>query len=269
MTHQQTYLTHSINPLAIDWGWLVLPWYWLIYFLGFIWILWSAHYIRKKEKLDLTGKDLGHYLQWGWISLFIGSRLFYILFYNLSFFLENPSYIPKIWLGGMSFHGALAGVTLSLFLVARNKGQNFFLIGDLIATVVPFVLIFGRIANFINGELVGRISHVSWAVVFPRFGASPRHPSQLYEAASEGLLTFIILFALRKKIKTHQGLISSLFLILYGLFRFLAEFYRMPDPQIGFLSFGLTMGQYFCLLMIVSGVLLLYVRSKYWSSSRV
>lgn len=152
MTHQQTYFTHSINPLAIDWGWLVLPWYWLIYFLGFIWILWSSHYIRRKEKLDLTGKDLGHYLQWGWISLFIGSRLFYILFYNLSFFIENPGYIPKIWLGGMSFHGALAGVTLSLFLVARNKRQNFFLIGDLIATVVPFVLIFGRIANFINGD---------------------------------------------------------------------------------------------------------------------
>ncbi|TNE95756.1 MAG: prolipoprotein diacylglyceryl transferase [Deltaproteobacteria bacterium] len=262
------YLTHSINPLAIDWGWLVLPWYWLMYFLGFLWILWSTHHLRKKCEIDLSAKDLSHYLQWGWISMFLGARVVYILFYNLDFFIKNPSYIPKIWLGGMSFHGALLGVAISIFIVAKKKAQNFYLFADPLAVAAPFVLIFGRIANFINGELVGRITDVPWAVVFPRFGTSPRHPSQIYEALTEGLLTFIILWAFKKKMKTHPGLLSSLFLILYGAFRFLVEFYRQPDPQLGTIIAGLSMGQLMCLVMVMIGSFLMFLAKGSWITNQ-
>lgn len=262
------YLTHNINPLAIDSGWLVLPWYWLIYFLGFLWILWSTHYLREKLEVDLNAKDLSHYLQWGWLSMFLGARVVYILFYNLDFFLENPSYVPKIWLGGMSFHGALLGVVVSIWIVAKRKGQSFYLFSDLLAVVTPFVLIFGRIANFINGELVGRVTDVSWAIIFPRFGTSPRHPSQLYEAFTEGLLTFIVLWLLRNKVKSHPGLTSSLFLILYGGFRFLVEYFRLPDPQLGTIVLGLSMGQLMCLSMILIGNILLFLASKQWLTPR-
>ncbi len=262
------YLTHSINPLAIDWGWLVLPWYWLMYFLGFLWILWSTHHLRKKLETPLSIKDLSHYLQWGWISMFIGARLVYIVFYNWAFFMENPSFIPKIWLGGMSFHGALLGVVASVFIVARSKKQSFFLFSDLLAVATPFVLIFGRIANFINGELVGRVTDVSWAVIFPRFGTMPRHPSQIYEALTEGLLTFLILWALKSRTKTQPGLTSSLFLILYGCFRFLVEFYRQPDPQLGAIVAGLSMGQLMCLVMVLLGSVLLFLASKSWPTAR-
>lgn len=194
--------------------------------------------------------------------MYLGSRLIYILFYNLDFFINNPSYIPKIWLGGMSFHGALLGVVLSILIVSKRKGHSFFLFADLLAVVTPFVLIFGRIANFINGELVGRVTTVPWAVIFPRFGQSPRHPSQIYEALTEGLLTFIILWVLKSKMKTNPGLLSSLFLILYGGFRFLMEYFRMPDPQLGFILPGLSMGQILCLVMIISGSALLYFSRK-------
>jgi phosphatidylglycerol:prolipoprotein diacylglycerol transferase len=260
------HLIHSINPLAIDWGWLVLPWYWLIYFLGFLWILWSTHYLRRTLEIKLSPKDLSHYLQWGWISMFLGARVVYILFYNLEFFIQNPSYIPKIWLGGMSFHGALLGVVASILVVAKVKKHSFFLFSDLLAVATPFVLIFGRIANFINGELVGRVTDVPWAIVFPRFGTSPRHPSQLYEALTEGLITFIILWAIRKRVKINAGLTSSLFLILYGGFRFIVEYFRLPDPQLGTIVLGLSMGQLMCLLMILIGNVLLYLASRRWVS---
>ena len=260
--------THSINPLAIDWGWLVLPWYWLIYFFGFLWILWSTHYLRRTLKIKLSPKDLSDYLQWGWISMFLGARIVYILFYNLDFFLHNPSFIPKIWLGGMSFHGALLGVVTSILLVAKVKKHNFFLFSDILAVTVPFVLIFGRIANFINGELVGRVTDVPWAIIFPRFGTSPRHPSQLYEALTEGLITFIILWTIRGRVKLNPGLTSSLFLILYGGFRFIVEYFRLPDPQLGIIVFGLSMGQLMCLLMILIGNILLFSASKNWLNTR-
>ena len=189
--------------------------------------------------------------------MILGARVFYILAYNFQYFLDNPEESIRIWNGGMSFHGGMIGGVIALFAVSRFKGQQLLRITDLIATSIPLVLGFGRIANFINGELAGRPTNVPWAVIFPRYQDHiPRHPSQLYQAALEGFLLFAILYLSRSRLK-QAGFQSALFLLGYGLLRLAAEFFRNPDPQIGFLFGGMTMGQLLCLGMIALGVVIL------------
>lgn len=234
-----------------------LPWYWLVYFIGFFWVFYSVLKLNKLSPDPLSRKDLADYFQWGWLSLFIGARLIYIVVYHPSFFLEHPHMIPKFWLGGMSFHGALLGISVALFLVAKKKKQSFFQFADLLVTAAPLVLAFGRLANFVNGELAGKVSQVPWAVIFPRYkDGLPRHPSQLYQAFVEGFLLFLILQLTKKRFLSLPGMQSSIFLIGYGVLRFLVEFFRAPDPQLG-AFLGLNMGQYLCLIMVAVGAWLM------------
>ena len=225
-----------------------------------------VHKLNNDLELEISKKDIADYFQWAWLALFLGARLFYIVVYNFTFFLEHPHMIMKIWLGGMSFHGALLGITLSLFLTAKWKKQNFLLIGDCIATVAPLVLAFGRIGNFINGELAGRAATIPWAVIFPRYkDGIARHPSQLYQALLEGFILFLILWINKKNIKNKRGLQSSLFLIGYGFARFIVEFFREADAQMGYFLFGMTMGQLLCFAMVLAGFMLFYFSRKKYS----
>ncbi len=251
----------NIDPEIIRIGPLSIRWYGLMYLIGFL----CSYLILKKEikrRRLIVEKDFLENLYFYLIlGLLVGARLGYVLFYNLSYYLANPLEIFAIWHGGMSFHGGLLGVILSAWLFTKAKKFDFYTLTDMLVLTAPIGLALGRIGNFINGELYGRISDVPWAMIFPDGGPLPRHPSQLYEAALEGFLLFVILWFLRDKI-SRSGIISSLFLILYGVFRFFVEFFREPDPQIGYILGFLTMGQVLCAVMIVGGFLLLTYRSK-------
>jgi phosphatidylglycerol:prolipoprotein diacylglycerol transferase len=226
--------------------------------------------LRKKiniKKIKKTGKkfdlklfdDLITYLI---ISIIVGGRFGYILFYNLEYYILNPLDILKVWEGGMSFHGALIGVVIGTCLFSiKRKISSFFLL-DVIACVAPIGIFFGRIANFINGELIGKVTSASWGVIFPRHGLLPRHPSQLYEAFLEGVILFFILniLILRKNYKT--GTCSCLFLISYGFFRIISEFFREPDSQVGYLFDLFSMGTVLSFLMILVGIILFGFKKK-------
>jgi len=201
--------------------------------------------------------DLLFYLIMG---LLLGGRIGYVLFYNLKEYLHAPWEVFAIWHGGMSFHGGLIGMLVSGYFFARKRKAVFLDLADIGALAAPLGLMLGRIGNFINGELYGRVTSVPWGIVFPGGGPLPRHPSQLYEALFEGPILFIILWCLRTRLKTPGELLVA-FLWGYGIFRFTIEFFREPDPQLGFLIEGLTMGQLLCLGMIAGGVgLLIYIR---------
>jgi phosphatidylglycerol:prolipoprotein diacylglycerol transferase len=186
----------------------------------------------------------------------LGGRLGFVLFYNFDYYLQNPSQVLQVWHGGMSFHGGLAGIILATYLYARRHGLKFLTLMDIVAAVGPVGLFFGRIANFVNGELYGRASDVAWAVVFPRGGNVPRHPSQLYEAGLEGIVLLCVLMPAVWKFRSfgRPGFTGALFLAGYGLARFIVEFFREPDAQLGYLWGGATMGQLLSLPMIAVGV---------------
>ncbi|SMF56586.1 Prolipoprotein diacylglyceryl transferase [Pseudobacteriovorax antillogorgiicola] len=261
------YYVHDLNPIAFSIGDLVLPWYWLVYVAGFFFIYSYGRRLARSQNLILSKNDWIDYMVWGWLGLLLGGRLFYALVYNLEYFVSHPAEIYQLWKGGMSFHGGLLGVLLTIYILSRRKKQDFFLPMDLVASSIPFVLGFGRIANFINGELAGRVASIPWAVVFPKYyDQLPRHPSQLYQSATEGFLLFVILRWQRHRL-SNSGTISCFFLIGYGSFRFVTEFFRNPDPQVGFLLGFLTMGQLLCLVMILIGFALLRFRQTYSSTS--
>ncbi len=200
-------------------------------------------------------EEIGDLVFYGALGTILGGRLGYILFYDLPAYLAEPLNIFKIWQGGMSFHGGLIGVTVALALFARRTGKRFFQVTDFVAPMVPIGLGAGRLGNFINGELWGRVTDVPWAMIFPdpRAGLLPRHPSQLYEALLEGLLLFIILWIYSSRPRPTMA-VSGLFLVGYGTFRFLVEFTRTPDAQLGFIAFDwLTMGQALSAPMVVIG----------------
>ena len=191
------------------------------------------------------------------IGIILGGRLGYVLFYDLPVYINDPMEIMRIWNGGMSFHGGLLGVLGAFWYFARTRGRTFLEVSDFIAPLIPQGLFFGRLGNFINGELWGKVSDVPWAIVFPGAGPLPRHPSQLYEAALEGLLLFIMVWVFSRKPR-KVGAVSGLFAFGYGVFRFAVEFVRMPDVQLGYLAFGwLTMGQLLCVPLILAGAWLL------------
>lgn len=214
----------------------------------------------RRKGHDLTSQDIGDFLTYAVVGVIVGARLGYCVFYNTAYYWHNPWKVFAVWEGGMSFHGGLLGVAFGALIYARKSGKPFLGLGDLAAIAAPMGLFFGRIGNFINGELYGRATDVSWAMVFPGAGEYPRHPSQLYEAFFEGLLLFMVLFMLSKK-KLPKGFLLAIFLIGYGFFRFFLEFFREPDPQIGFLFGPFTMGQLLCTIMVVVGCGLFWLSS--------
>ncbi|OPX93563.1 MAG: Prolipoprotein diacylglyceryl transferase [Syntrophorhabdus sp. PtaB.Bin006] len=251
----------NIDPVIFKIGPLAVRWYGLMYVFGFASsYLLALHQLKKKTwKIDRTQlDDLYFYLILG---LIIGARLGYILFYNLSFYLANPLEIFVLWHGGMSFHGGLIGAFLAGYIIIRKRGLNFFEVADLIVPTCPPGLMFGRIGNFINGELFGKPSNVPWAMVFPQGGGVARHPSQLYEAGLEGLVLFAILWIYKDR-KKKEGDVLALFLILYGAFRIICELFREPDAQLGYFLGVLSMGQILSLLMVGLGLFLKYARPK-------
>ena len=247
----------QIDPVALSIGSLQLRWYGLMYLAGFGlgWLLgrWRA----SRPGSGWTGPDVDDLLTCVMIGIILGGRLGYVLFYDLPVYINDPMEIVRIWNGGMSFHGGLLGVLGAFWYFARTRGRTFLEVSDFIAPLIPQGLFFGRLGNFINGELWGKVSDAPWAVVFPGAGPLPRHPSQLYEAALEGLLLFIMLWVFSLKPR-KVGAISGLFALGYGVFRFAVEFVRMPDVQLGYLAFGwLTMGQLLCVPLILAGAWLL------------
>ncbi len=256
------FYTHDLDSVAFSFLGASLHWYWLFYLLGYSIIFYGGQYLIKKKLSPCHYNDFIKTSFWAWIGLFLGSRVFYVLFYNLKLYINDPLQIIQIWRGGMSFHGALIGIGISTLYIAKLDRIKFFYFTDILSFFAPLCLFFGRIGNFINGELAGRVTDVPWAVIFPRiYDDQPRHPSQLYEALGEGLILFIVMIILRKKLQT-PGLITKYFLLGYGLIRFLIEFFRMPDKQIGYIFGFLTLGQVFCLVMIIGSVFALKGKDK-------
>lgn len=247
----------NINPIAFHLGPLPVHWYGLMYLIGFIgaWLL--ADRRAKASGGVWTEEQVGDLIFYGALGVILGGRLGYMLFYDFSGFLNNPLSLFTVWKGGMSFHGGLIGVCLAMLYMAKTYKKSFFEITDFIAPMVPIGLAAGRIGNFINGELWGRVTNMPWGMVFPTGGPLPRHPSQLYEFFLEGVTLFVILYFFSKQEKPRMA-VSGLFLFLYGCFRFFAEFFRVPDPQLGYLAWNwLTMGQILSTPMIVLGLILL------------
>lgn len=250
-----------IDPVLIHLGPVQLRWYGLMYILGFIVAYVIVVQISRRRKYDLSKTQIEDLFTYCIIGLIAGARLGYCFFYNLGFYLANPLKIFAVWEGGMSFHGGLIGLILAGWLFSRLNQKSFLMLADLGAMAAPPGLFFGRIGNFINAELYGRVTDVPWGMVFPGAGTLPRHPSQIYEAFFEGIVLFCVLYFINIKSKT-QGILIASFLICYGIMRFFLEFLRQPDSQLGFVLGWLTMGQVLCGIMVVAGVLLLFVRLK-------
>ncbi len=247
-----------IDPVAIELGPLKIHWYGIMYLIGFAAVWWLGSR-RARHTPGWKPEELSDLVFYGALGTILGGRLGYVLFYDLETYLADPLAVFEIWRGGMSFHGGLVGVLVALALYARKHGKRFFQVTDFVAPMVPIGLGAGRLGNFINGELWGRVTDLPWGMIFPdpRAGGAPRHPSQLYEAFLEGLVLFLILWFYSSKPRPTMA-VSGLFLVGYGSFRFLVEFTRMPDPQLGFIAFGwLTMGQALSLPMILAGLFLM------------
>lgn len=249
----------NIDPVIFKIGPLALRWYGLMYLLGFVASYLLVRFqLQKKKKfqnLDIDGLYL--YLI---IGLILGARLGYILFYNLGYYLQNPSQIISLWEGGMSFHGGLIGTITAGWIFTRVHKIKFFELADIVIITAPIGLGLGRLGNFINGELYGRVTTVPWGMVFPSGGPLPRHPSQLYEFFLEGVVLFSILWFLKNK-NFKPGTLTGLFLIFYGIFRIFLEFFREPDVQLGFVLGPFTMGQILSTLTILAGAAIIYFTS--------
>ena len=252
---------HDLNPILINFGFFEIRWYSLAYILGILIGWWIAKRIIffkiENRTVVFDIKIFDDLISYIIISIIIGGRLGYIVFYNSSYYFNNPLDIFKIWQGGMSFHGALMGVILGTYLFAKRIKINSFFFLDVIASVAPLGIFFGRVANFINGELYGKPSNILWSVIFPEVDKVPRHPSQLYEATFEGIILFIILISVVYKKETKTGVVSALFMILYGFFRIVAEQFREPDVQIGYLFDLFSMGSILSFFMILIGLFIL------------
>lgn len=230
-----------LHPVAFDFMGVSFTWYWLLYPISFFSIFFFSR--RYRKQLDISANTLFDSFIFAWIGLLLGARIFYIFFYNLEYYQNHTDQIIAIWNGGMSFHGAVAGGFLGVALANRNSKKMITNFCDLIAPFIPIALFFGRIGNFINGELWGRPSELPWAMIFHRAGLRSRHPSQLYEALLEGLLLFVFLFLNKNKLWAFRGRASGCFLFGYGILRSFAEYFREPDPQIGLILDYFTMGQ--------------------------
>jgi phosphatidylglycerol:prolipoprotein diacylglycerol transferase len=252
----------ALNPVAVSLGPIKIYWYGIAYLVGFAAVWCLAQYRAKSRAFILTKDQITDLIFYGALGAVVGGRIGYVLFYHLPVFLANPLWLFAVWQGGMSFHGGFIGVAVAIYLCARSLGQPLLKLTDFLVPFVPIGLGLGRLANFINGELWGRPTDVPWGMVFPRADHLVRHPSQLYEFFLEGVVLFAILWIYSNKPRS-LGKVSGLFLIFYGLFRLLAEWFRAPDEQLGFIAFGwLTMGQLLSIPMIILGIVLFSLKQK-------
>ena len=250
---------NNFDPVAFQIMSFEIRWYSLAYIFGIIigWLLCKKIFIKNTNIND----KFDDYITYLIIGIILGGRLGYIVFYNFNYYLNNFFDIFKIWQGGMSFHGGLLGIIVASILFGKKNNQDPFIYMDLVSLVAPIGIFFGRLANFINSELYGTVSHIPWSVIFVKVDNLSRHPSQLYEAILEGVILFLILMYFRNKnYLIKPGLISGLFLIFYSIFRFFVEFFRVPDEQIGYLIFNLSMGQIISLIFVTIGTILFYLK---------
>tara|TARA_B110000037_G_scaffold211603_1_gene263344 strand:- start:574 stop:1347 length:774 start_codon:yes stop_codon:yes gene_type:complete len=252
---------NNFDPVAFQILSLEIRWYSLAYIIGIVlgWVYCKKKLIKDPHILSLFDDFITYLI----VGMILGGRFGYILFYNLKYYLENPLEILMIWNGGMSFHGGLIGIIFATQLFSKKYKINQFIFLDLVALSAPIGIFFGRISNFINSELIGRTTDLPWSVQFILIDNIKRHPSQLYEAFFEGIILFLLLgYFFRKNYLNDPGKISALFLIFYSLFRFLAEFFRLPDPQIGYLILDLTLGQLISVIFLLVGTILLYSKKN-------
>ena len=248
--------SHNLDPVAFKIFSLSIHWYSLAYLFGFLIGLYYSKYLIKVGYINLRYTEVEEFISWAVVAVIIGGRLGYIIFYNLEFYIQNPSYIIKIWQGGMSFHGGLIGLIISIFFYSKKNKINFNELANVVTSCAPIGIFLGRIANFVNAELIGKPTNSEWGVLFPT-SEVPRHPSQLYEALFEGLFIFFLINWLYKN-KFHKKInIYAVFLLVYPFFRFLIEFVREPDNHLGYVVFDLSMGQVLCIPMFLMGLILL------------
>ncbi len=245
----------NIDPIAISLGPFAIRWYALAYIGGLLMAWWYCRWLTTRPPREVGAEAFDDFLLWATLGIIFGGRLGSVLFYKPGFYFANPQEILMVWRGGMSFHGGLLGVAVAEIAFARRRGIPLLALTDIVAAAAPIGLFLGRIANFVNGELFGRPSELPWAMVFPHGGPLARHPSQLYEAALEGLVLFLVLYALvRLRALERKGSLTGAFLIGYALARMLAELFREPDTYIGFLAGGVTMGQVLSLPLLLAGL---------------
>lgn len=254
----------EISPIIFSIGPLAVRWYSMAYLAGILIGWWLVLRRNEKYQLGLTKQNIEDLVFYITLGIIVGGRMGYVIFYGGAAMWEQPWQILELWKGGMSFHGGAAGVILAIWLYARKIGYGFLKLTDLVVPVVPIGLFLGRLANFTNDELWGRVSDVAWAVRFPSGGFLPRHPSQLYEAFFEGVVMFIVLNWLWgfKAVRGRTGVVSALFVILYGIFRISLEQFREPDAQLGFFFGHVTMGQMLSVPLILAGLVVLGLRLK-------
>ena len=253
---------HNLNPIIFDFGIISLRWYSLAYLFGIIFGWWFGKkiisFINKEHKSNFNLDLFDDYITYVILSIIIGGRLGYVIFYNLGYFISNPIEIFFIWKGGMSFHGGLLGIIAATILFSKKKGFDKLVLLDVASCVAPIGIFFGRLANFINGELYGKPTDLPWAVIFPSIDNFGRHPSQIYEALLEGALLFIILNLKIKKIPYKRGVCAAAFLIFYSLFRIFSEFFREPDLQIGYIFNYVSMGSLVSFFMFCIGIVMYF-----------
>jgi phosphatidylglycerol:prolipoprotein diacylglycerol transferase len=251
-------MTINIDPILIELGPIRVSWYGMMYVFGFLASYLLVRYQMRRKDFGITKIEVENLFFYLILGLIIGARLGYVLFYDLKMYLADPLEIFAVWHGGMSFHGGLIGVLIVGILFSWRNKKSFWKIADLFIVTAPIGLGLGRIGNFINGELYGRVTRVSWGMIFPKGGPLPRHPSQLYESALEGGILFLILWFFKNR-KVPTGGLLAVFLSVYGVFRFFIEFFREPDPQLGFIIGHFTMGQVLSIFMIVAGIILFFL----------
>lgn len=252
-----------IDPVIFSVGPLQIRWYGAMYVLGFVAGGFILKYLAQKKFWPLPVEAIDKYITWLILGMFFGARLFYVTFYNWEYYSVNLMEILSVWKGGLSFHGAVAGMCVATWFFAKKNNVHFFQIADCLAVAGTPGLFFGRMGNFINGELYGRVTDSWIGIIFPGGGPFPRHPSQLYEGVLEGVVLFGMLFYIHKK-QRFYGVVSAVFLFGYGLFRFTVEFFREPDAQLGYYLNYFTMGQFLCLAMIVASYfILMYAKKVY------
>jgi phosphatidylglycerol:prolipoprotein diacylglycerol transferase len=253
----------DIDPVALSLGPLTIHWYGVLYLVAFASAWWLGRYRARQPQSGWQAEQIEDLIFYGGLGVVLGGRIGYVLFYNFGAFLDNPLILVTVWQGGMSFHGGLLGVMFALWLYARKQQRGYFSVLDFVAPLVPLGLGAGRIGNFINGELWGKVSDAPWAMVFPGGGPEPRHPSMLYEFFLEGVVLFLLVWLYSRRPRPTMA-VSGLFGACYGLFRILVEFVRMPDAHIGYLAFGwVTKGMLLSLPMVVIGVgMMLYAYRK-------